>query len=145
MELKYVMRNDKYIIDRKFDYSDEARELNTYKIDGRMVLNNMLPIENENTARSIAEHALDKMKNNALDMVKKKYFLSDNEIINFYFEGDVERDNNDVYIKINGKEILVNHVQFKLDFEVELKVNPKNFFKIKYDIFKFRMSNSRTI
>jgi len=142
MDLKYINKNDGYIIDRKFTAPDELEGLNTYKESGNMVLTEVLPIGDIDREKSITEYAFDNMKENILETVKKKYFVSDNGIVNFYFEGNVEKDmSSKTYVKFKNKEIPVTPTNFNVRFEVEVKVTPKNFLKIQYNNLVYRMNS----
>jgi len=134
MDLKYISKNSSYIIDRKFAHAKELEELNTYIEKGRMTLTEVLPIDNTKIEKSVTEYAFDSMKENILKNIKKKYFVSDEGIVGFYFEGNVEKDdNNKTYAKFQNEEISVTPVSFNIDFEVELKITPKNFLKVQYN------------
>ena len=134
MDLKYINKNDGYIIDRKFSNYDEIKDLNTYTEKGRMVLSEILPINDVDVEKSVTEYAFDSMKENILQNIKKKYFVSNEGIVNFYFEGSVEKDNkSQVYAKFQNKEIPVIKTNFNIDFEIELKVTPRNFLKVQYN------------
>ena len=143
MDLKYIDKNGGYIIDRKFTNPDEIEGLATYKESGRMVLSEVLPENNADVAKSVTEFAFDSMKENVLDTIKKKYSVSNEGIYNFYFEGNVEKDDSStVYVKLKDGEVAVTQANFNLDFEVELKVTPRNFLKVQYNSFVY---NNRSI
>ena len=141
MDLKYISKNDGYIIDRKFTDTDKLDGLNTYVESGRMTLTEVLPMEDAETEKSIAEFAFDSMKDDILKTVRKKYSVSDDGIVGFYFEGNIEKDNsNKMYAKFQNEEIPVTEADFNIDFEVELKVTPKNFLKVQYNNLMYRMN-----
>ena len=142
MNLKYIDKNDGYIVARKFANPDELETLNTHTTKGRMTISEVLPIGNTDIEKAVTEHAFDSMKDEVLKTVKKKYFVSDNEIVNFYFEGNVEKDNNNkIYAKYKNYTIPVTQTNFNLDFEVELKVTSKNYFKVQYDNLVYKMNS----
>lgn len=141
MDLKYINKNDGYIIDRKFPNVDELEKLNIHTEKGRMILTEVLPTDNTEIEKSITEYAFDSMKENILKTVKKRYSVSDEGIVGFYFEGNVEKDdNNKVYAKFRNEEIPVTPANFNVDYEVELKVTPKNFIKVQYNDLIYRMN-----
>ena len=142
MDLKYINKNDGYIIDRKFTSPDETEGLNTYTEKGRMVLTEIVPINNIEIEKTITEYAFDNMKEHILKGIKKKYLVSDEGIVNFYFEGNVEKSNESgVYAKFQDKKIQVTEANFNVDFEVELKVTPKNFVKVRYHDLMYRVNS----
>ena len=142
MNLKYISKNDGYIIDRKFTDSNEIEGINTYTQKGRMVLTEIVPTDNIEVEKSVTEYAFDSMKENILKNIKRKYFVSDEGIISFYFEGSVEKDDtNKIYAKFENKKIPVTEANFNVDFEVELKVTPRNFLKIQYNNLMYRVSS----
>jgi hypothetical protein len=134
MELKYIPKNSGYIIDRKFTSPEEMERVNTYTTRGTMFLTDNLPISDEEVEKKITEYAFDSMKQNVLDTVKKKYAVSNNEILNFYFEGSVDKvDHNKNYVKFIDAKIPIQETNFNLNFEIELKVTPRNFLKVQYN------------
>jgi len=141
MELKYISKNDGYIIDRKFTNSEEIEGLDTYKENGKMVLSEVLPIENPELEKTITEYAFDHMKDNILETIKKKYSVSNDEIYNFYFEGIVKKDKNKAYAKFQHEEIAVVSASFNVFFEIEVKVKPKNFLKVQYNNLMYRINS----
>ena len=142
MNLKYVSKNDGYIIDKKFTSFEQMQGEHTYVENGMMTLSEVLPAENVEMEKSITEYAFDNMKDHVLKDIKKKYSVSNEEIYNFYFEGNIEKNSNDkIYAKFKDKEILVQPVNFNLKFEVEVKVTPKNFLKVQYNNLMYRINS----
>ena len=142
MDLKYISKNDGYIIDRKFTDYEEIKKIDTYKESGNMILSEIIPVDNPEVEKSVTEYAFDSMKDNILNAVQKKYSVSSDEIYNFYFEGVVEKDNNNkIYAKFQNKEIPVTEANFNVFFEVEVKIKPKNFLKVQYNSLMYRINS----
>ena len=141
MDLKYISKNDGYIIDRKFTDPEEINEYDTYIESGEMVLSEILPIDDEEMEKSVTEFAFDSMKDRTLKNVKKKYLVSNDEICNFYFEGDVKKDDNKTYAKFKDKEIAMVYAKFNLNFEVEVKVTRRNFLKVYYNKLVYKANS----
>jgi len=142
MELKYISKNDGYILDRKFTNPDEMMNLDTYKEQGEMTISEVLPIDNEELEKTISEYAFDNMKENILKIIKKKYSVSTEEIYNFYFEGIVKKDeSNKIYAKFQDAKIPVVPAEFNVFFEVEVKIKPKNFLKVQYNNLMYRINS----
>lgn len=136
MNLKYVCRNDGYIIDRRLNNTDNLTD-KTFTTRGSMTLTEVVP-EDDSVKKDIIEYAFDNMKNNILDEFKKKYFLKDDELITYFFEGKVNPNNEMMYATLGSEEIPVRETDFNLDFEVEVKITPKNFFKVQYDNLRYK-------
>ena len=138
MNLKYVCRNDGYIIDRKLNNNGETTD-NTFTTKGTVALKEILP-EDEEIKKNVIEHAFDSMRDNVLETFKKKYLLKDDELITYFFEGKVQSNNEKMYAIIEDRKVPVYETDFNLDFEVEVKITPKNFLKVHYDNIKYRVS-----
>lgn len=142
MNLKYIEKNDGYIIDRKFANPNEIDTLNTYTTKGKMILSEIIPVDNTEVEKTVIEYAFDSMKDNVLKTIKRKYFVSDKGIINFYFEGNVEKDdNNKIYVDFKDNKVAVIPANLNLNFEVEVKVTPINFLKIQYDNLIYKINS----
>ena len=140
MDLKYISKNDGYIIDRKFANANED-SINTYTQKGRMVVTEVLPTNNIEVEKSVTEYAFDNMKENILNEIKRKYSVSDEGLVSFYFEGSVEKDdNNKIYAKFENEKIPATEANFNVDFEIELKVTPRNFLKVQYQNLMYRVN-----
>ena len=133
MELKYIPKNAGYIIGRKIANLTEDEEARVHRTKGTMYMCEVLPADNQVLEKEIAEYAFDSMKENILNKVRKKYRVSNDEIINYYFEGEIQKNENDnIHIKFKDAEIPVNEANFQLKFEVALKVKARNFLKVQY-------------
>lgn len=135
MDLKYVCKNDGYIIDRKVNNNVET---GTFKTKGTVLLKEVVP-ENEDIKKDVIEYAFDNMKDNVLDTFKKKYSLKEDELVTYFFEGKVKPNGDMMYATLGNETISVYETDFNLDFEVEVKVTPKNFLKVHYDNLKYRV------
>lgn len=137
MDLKYISKNNGYIIGRKLENSG-SQESNVFKTKGNLNYSEEIP-ENEQIKKGIIEFTFDTMKDKVIKDYKARYFLSDDDISSFYFEGKLEKDSNSFkYEVIGGKEVPCYKTVFDIDFEVEMKVNPKNYFIVQYDNFKLQ-------
>ena len=132
MELKYYKNDHGYIIDRKFTNHSNLENINTFKSTGHMELAEFIPTDNENLEKSITEFTFDSMKEKVLTKMKREFSIKDDDIVNFFFKGNINKNSESkVYARFKEKDIPVTETNFILDFEVELKVKPTNFFKIK--------------
>lgn len=140
MNLKYISKNDGHIIDRKVANLEKRDKERTYRESGRMVYEEIIPVDNGEIEKAVTENTFDSMKEKVMRTIKKKYSVSNKGICNFYFEGSIEKNSNNIYAKFKNREIPVAKANFNLDYEVEVKVTSRNFLKIQYHDLMYKIS-----